>query len=188
MADKNVHIHATPKALARYRNDEGGATAIEFAIVATPFLMFVFGLIGIALHFFILSSVEKGMDQASRLIRTGQTDGMTVNDFKQAVADNAGVWVKDDKLQVFVTTYPTWADVVESACVNGDGSVAINTVPGTQPIAQSAGGAEDIVVVTSCYKWELAAHIPFLHLGNLADGSMMMQSSTAFRSEPYESN
>ena len=34
-------------------------------------------------------------------------------------------------------------------------------------------------------EWDFTAKLPFLKLGNMADGSMMMQTATSFRSEPY---
>ncbi len=84
--------------LRRLQREEDGATAIEFAIVATPFLMFIFALIGCAFYFFMMNSVEKGMDQSGRLIRTGQavSSKMTVNQFKQKICDGAGAM---DQLQ-----------------------------------------------------------------------------------------
>jgi len=171
----------------RFRRDRSGSSAVEFAIVATPFLMFIFGLIAIALYFFIMNSVERGMDQTSRLIRTGQAQAtlMTVNQFKQSICDKAGGWVKCNKLQMFVSRYPDWASVNPSPCVDSSGAVIVNSAPGSSLIALYAGTASDIVIVTACYKWELPQKFPYIDLGNMSDGSMMLQTATAFRSEPY---
>jgi Flp pilus assembly protein TadG len=144
-----------------------GTSAIEFAIVAVPFFMFVFGLMGVASYFFIMTSIDKGMEQNSRLIRTGQaqTADMTVNEFKQAVCNKAGSWVKCNKLQIFVQKFADW-----------------------NKLAQYAGEANDIVLVTACYRWEFASKVPFFQMGQMSDGSLMMQSTTAFRTEPYSAN
>lgn len=168
-------------------NDEAGTTAIEFAIVAAPFLMFIFALIGCAFYFFVLSSVEKGMDQASRLVRTGQaaSSNMTVDQFKEKICDSAGNWVRCNKLQVFVNRFDDWASVTPQACVDDNKTVISNSAPGGSPIATYAGSASDIVIVTACYKWDLTSKIPFLKIGNMDDGSFMLQTATAFRSEPY---
>lgn len=173
--------------LQRLRKEEDGATAIEFAIVITPFLMFIFGLVGCALYFFIMSSVEKGMDQSSRLIRTGQavTSKMTVDDFKQSICNGAGPWIRCPKLQIFVNRFPDWASVAPQQCVDGNKVVITNSAPGTDLIATYSGTFSDIVMVTACYRWDFPANLPFLKLGNMNDGSMMLQTTTAFRSEPY---
>ena len=47
--------------LGKVRKDQSGATAIEFAMVATPFLMLVFGIIQIGLLFFTTFTIEAGM-------------------------------------------------------------------------------------------------------------------------------
>ncbi|MEQ1670988.1 MAG: TadE/TadG family type IV pilus assembly protein [Hyphomicrobium sp.] len=173
-----------------FKREDDGATAIEFAMVATPFFMLVFMLIGFAMYFFVMNSLEKGMDQTSRLVRTGQAqkNNMTVADFKNQVCNSSGDWIKCPKVQVFVQKYPNWATVAPQECLNVDGSVVTNTAAGTDPIATYTGTASEIVVVTTCYKWEFAQQIPFVKIGNMGDNSMMMQSSTAFRTEPYAAN
>ena len=45
-----------------FKKNEDGATAIEFAMVAGPFFILVFMLIGFALYFFVMNSLDKGMD------------------------------------------------------------------------------------------------------------------------------
>lgn len=173
--------------LARMGRDERGATAIEFGIVAAPFLMFVFALIGCTFYFFIVSSVEKGMDQASRLVRTGQAaaTAMTVDQFKQKICDGAGDWIRCNKLQVFVSRFPDWASVSPQACVDKNKVVISSSAPGGSAIANYSGAASDIVIVTACYKWDFTATLPYLPIGNMPDGSYMMQTATAFRSEPF---
>jgi Flp pilus assembly protein TadG len=173
--------------LLGFKNDENGVTTLEFAMVATPFFMLIFMLAGFSLYFFVFNSLEKGMDQTSRLVRTGQAQNssMTVNDFKQAICDAAGEWIRCPKVQVFVQKYADWSSVSPRACTNSDGTVAINTANGSDPISTQTGTQDQIVIVTTCYKWEFAQSIPFVKFGNMADGSFMMQTATAFRTEPY---
>lgn len=173
--------------LFRFKQNEDGATAIEFAMVAAPFFILVFMLIGFAMYFFVMNSLDKGMDQTSRLVRTGQAQksNMTVNGFKQAVCDGAGGWIKCNKVQVFVQKFADWNSVAPQACLNSSGAQVTNSASGSDPIATYSGASSNIVVVTTCYKWEFAQSIPYVKLGNMSDGSMMMQTATAFRTEPY---
>jgi hypothetical protein len=172
--------------LRRLTRNEDGTTAVEFAIVSAPFFMFIFVLVACAFYFFVMNSVEKGMDQSSRLIRTGQavSDKMTVDQFKQKICDGAGHWVTCNKLQVFVQHYADWASVQPDPCVRNN-VVILNTAPGDSLIAIYSGTASDIVIVTACYKWDFTAKFPFFKFGNMSDGSLMMQTATSFRSEPY---
>jgi Flp pilus assembly protein TadG len=176
----------------RLRRDDEGTTAIEFALVATPFLMFVFALIGCSAYFFTVSSIEKGMDQASRLLRTGEAaaEKLTVAQFRQLICDGAGTWINCNKLQIVAQQSGSWANDPAnppySCTVNSKTPSEI--MKDADPIALYTGGASQIVIVTTCYKWELPEKLPFLKLGNSPDGSMMMQTATAFQSEPWPDN
>lgn len=175
--------------LRQWKTDDAGSTALEFAMVAIPFFMFILALIGCAFFFFISSSIEKGMDQTSRLIRTGEavTNKMTVNEFKQGICDGAGSWIDCSRLQIFLKSYgQSWSNVTAAEpCVDQNGVIATNTAPGTDLIAIYSGSASDVVVVTACYKWNFTSKLPLFKLGNMSDGSLMLQTATAFRSEPY---
>ena len=43
--------------ILRWRRDRSGVTAIEFAIVAIPFLLFMYGIIAIGLFFYTTFAV-----------------------------------------------------------------------------------------------------------------------------------
>jgi Flp pilus assembly protein TadG len=176
--------------LSRFKRQEEGSTAVEFAIVSTPFLMFIFALIGCAYYFFVMSSIEKGMDQSSRLIRTGQavSENMTVDQFKQSICDGSGQWIKCSKLQIFVKHYTDWSTLnsdTPQPCIDVNKNVITNSAPGSAYIATYSGTASDVVVVTACYKWDFTSKLPFMTIGNMTDGSLMMQTATAFRTEPF---
>ena len=51
--------------------------------------------------------------------------------------------------------------------------------------AFDAGAGSSVVLVTVCYAWEFGGKLPFFKMGNLSDGSLLMQASVAFRSEPF---
>ena len=174
--------------LARLVSDEDGSTAVEFALVSVPFLTFIFGLIAVSLYFFSMTSLDRGMDFMGRKIRTGEAATMSVSDFKTQLCSTAGYWIKCPKVEVFVQNFPSWASIQPQPCVNANGQAVTNTSSGADKIAQYSGPASAIVLVTTCYKWDMAAHIPFVNFGNMADKSMMMQTATAFRSEPYGTN
>ena len=49
------------------------------------------------------------------------------------------------------------------------------------------GGASSVVLITVCYPWNFGGKLPFIKLNTLKDGSLLMQASVAFRTEPYPS-
>lgn len=170
--------------LARWRTDTRGVTAIEFAMVATPFLMMLFGIIGVGLYFFTTFTLENAVEQASRLLRTGQAQqaGYTEAQFKTKVCEYVPSHVDcAGKVTVNVLSFPDTNITPDSLpnCLTSTNGLSGAT-------AYDPGGASEVVLVWVCYEWELASKIPFLKLGNMANGSRLIQATTVFRSEPYE--
>jgi Flp pilus assembly protein TadG len=169
--------------ISRWRANRSGATAIEFAIVATPFLMFLYGIMAIGLYFFTTFTLENGLEQASRLIRTGQAQkaGMTEVQFKNQVCSFVPGFIDcENKLLLNVRSFAE-ADltpvVTRAECLNGGSLTTVTTY--------TPGVANQVVLISLCFEWEFANKIPFIRLGDMNGGSRLIQAATAFRTEPY---
>ena len=79
--------------LRRLRADQSGFTAVEFAAVALPFVMLLFGTISVCLFYFTNFTMENAVWQASRAIRTGQ--------FQQGLGGYAGLSTDEDRKKAF---------------------------------------------------------------------------------------
>jgi Flp pilus assembly protein TadG len=173
-------------ALAR---DESGSAAIEFGLVAMPFLLFVLGLIGIGLYFLANHSLQYGAEAAARKIRTGEAERgkITVGQFRQLVCDEAGAFIDCGKLRVMVEHGTTWSQVSPDACLDKNNVMTSSTGSPSEQLTKYSGSASEVVLVTLCYKWDLASYFEFLKLGSGAGGSgpAILQAATAFKSEPY---
>lgn len=170
--------------LKRWRADESGATAVEFGMVITPFMFLLFGIIAIGLYFFTVFTLENAVEQASRQIRTGaaQQSGLTADQFKTALCSYLpGNMACDGSLQVNVKNYPNSASITAASlptCLDSGGNLSATS-------SYTPGGANVIVLVWVCYEWTLAGKIPLLRLGDMANGSALIQATTTFRTEPY---
>ena len=175
---------ATRSVLSRWRRDRSGTTAIEFAFVATPFLMLLFGIMGVGLYFFTTFSLENAVEQTGRLIRTGQVQqgGMTAQQFKDKVCELAPSFTDcTNKLRVNVLNFPDSTAIGPTSipqCLDGGGNLSDITT--YQP-----GEADQVVLIWVCYEWTLSRAIPYLNLGDMANGSRLIQAATTFRTEPY---
>jgi Flp pilus assembly protein TadG len=153
-------------------------------MVGTPFLALLFGIIGVGLFFFTTFTLENAVEQAARLLRTGQAQesGFTEAQFKQKVCEHVPSQVDcEGKVRVNVLSYPDSTNITDESlptCLNGD-----NTLSGATQY--TPGGPSQVVVVWVCYEWELSSKIPFINLGNMAGGSRLIQATSVFRSEPY---
>ena len=173
--------------LAKWKRDQQGTTAIEVAVVAGPFFLFMFGVIGLGLHFYTQNLLEFAVETASRKIRTGEAQQNTATDmtaFKNSICSAATGLINCSKVRVHVQSAAAWSGITPTPCL-GSGNTLNNGAAGTTKVSAAAGGASSAVLVTVCYEWELAKSMPFLGLGNMAGGSALIQAVAAFKTEPY---
>lgn len=159
---------------AAFIRDRRGATAVEFALVATPFIGLLAALIQTFLVFFAQQLLESVVQQSSRQILTGQVQSqqMTAAQFQTVVCNQVAILFNCSGLMVDVQVASSWSSATTSAptlTYDAQGKVT-NTwqfVPG------SAG---DIVVVRVMYLW------PIFMFSN--QGSQMLMATAAFQNEP----
>ena len=168
----------------RFRSDDRGALAIEFAAVVMPFVTLLFGTVAVGMYFFVTFSLENAVEQAARQIRTGQAQlaSMTKNQFKADVCAKAPGFIDCvSYLRVDVVEYTNFAAITPPDCINSSTGKLIDD-PANNPVPGAAG---NVVLVIVCYEWKLAGMLPFLKLGSMNNGSSMIQAATTFRTEPY---
>ena len=178
----------------RWRRDDAGTAAIEFAIIAMPFVMLLFGLVSVCLYYFADFSMENATWQATRAIRTGQLQqgqgayaGLSSNSDKQkalkkAFCDKAFLFSDcNTKAVVIVQSNAGFGTINTPSCTTNGSVIDESTA------VFNTGGSSSVVLVTICYPWDFGGHLPMLfHLGNLNGGALLMQASAAFRTEPYD--
>jgi Flp pilus assembly protein TadG len=167
--------------LRRFGRARHGATAVEFAIVALPFLALVFATLELGMMFVMSTTMESSAQEASRTIRTGQlqTGGLSATDYKNGICNSLG-WFADDcqaNLYVDVRTFPTFAAVTAPAPIT-------NGAVDPAKMAFQPGAACSIVLARAFYNWGLLA--PDLSGVSHLDGNrVLLTAASAFRNEPY---
>lgn len=188
MATWITKLRRTARALTRA---EGGATAVEFALIAVPFFLLLFGTIELALVFLLSTSLENATDMAARQVRTGQMQtagGASAATFKTLVCNNLG-WLKGDcatNLYVDVRTFASFQTVSSPQPITTSGTPPKKTFDPTK-LTFNMGNAGDIVVVRTYYNWPLITPMVQQAIQTLSDGHMVISSTAAFRNEPYGS-
>ena len=161
----------------RFARARGGATTVEFAFVALPFLTLVFAIVELGLVFFVSVTLENAVIDTGRKIRTGelQTAGGTAATFKTAVCTEMA-WIGaacSDALSLDVRTFA--------------GFSASNTaVAANQPQTPcwDPGGPGSVVMVRAYYAWPLIT--PLLETGlKSSNGKRIVTAVAAFANEPY---
>ncbi len=160
-----------------------GATAVEFAIVATPFFALLIALFQTALVFFAQRVLDEITDQASRYILTGQaqTAGMTQSQFATYVCQNSFAIFNCSNFMINVQNYSSFSSAnttTPTLTFNSQGAV-------TNQWTWSPGNAGDIVIVQVMYQWPIMLGPLGFNLANLSNGDRLLVSTVAFKNEPY---
>jgi Flp pilus assembly protein TadG len=171
-------------AARRLLRQQDGAAAIEFGLVAAPFLALVFAIMETAVVFFAGQTLETAAADSARLIMTGQaqTQGFDQVQYKQAVCARVyGLFDCNGGLFVDVKTYTAFSNINNSQLpVDANGNLQSDNF-GYQP-----GGPGDIVVVRLMYQWPVYVSLLGLNLSDMSGGKRLLMSTIAFRNEPYQ--
>jgi Flp pilus assembly protein TadG len=160
---------------------QDGAAAVEFALVAAPFLALTFAILETAIVFFAGQTLEAAASDSARLIMTGQaqTSGFSQADFKTAVcARIATLFDCTNGLNVDVKTYSTFASVSNTPPVTNGQLVTTN-------MAYTPGGPGCIVVVSLYYQWPIYVSMFSDNLSTLNGNKRLLVATSVFRNEPY---
>jgi Flp pilus assembly protein TadG len=168
----------------RFIRQRDGATAVEFGLVAVPFLAVMFAIIQSAMTFFASQALRTAASYGGRLIMTGQAQaqGFDAAKFKNAVCANInGAFNCQASVYVDVKTYTGFSSVNNNALpVDQNGNLQ------TGNFAYQPGGPNDIVVVRLMYQMPMQVTLLGLNMSNMAGGNRLVMSTVAFRNEMYQ--
>lgn len=170
------------RVLRTFARARTGATAVEFAFIAGPLLMLIFGVLELALVFMVSATLEGATAAAARPMRTGhlQTTGGDRTSFGKAVCDRMS-WLGSgctSNLQVDVRTYSDFTSLRDDPSMTGRNFDPAKT-------CWSPGGPTDIVLVRTYYTWTVFTPLLSGTLVNAPGNKRMISSVAAFRNEPY---
>ena len=173
-----------PSAAHRFARAEEAAAAVEFALVAAPFLALLFAIMETALVFFAGQTLEATATEAGRMVMTGQaqTAGYTsAADFKTNVvcpALGSSSLFSCANVQVDVKTYTDFTSINSPTPIK-DGALD------TSKMCYAPGDAGAIVVVRLYYEWPIYLSLLNDSLSNLANGKRLLVATSVFRNEPF---
>ena len=166
------------KALARNRR---GATIIEFAIVAAPFVALLIATLETSLVFFAQQTLETVSEETSRQILTGavQKAGMSQQDFNKLACDNLPAYMNCANLMIDVQTADSFAAVDTS-------TPSLTNPDGTKKTWQfNPGGAGSIVVMRTMYLFPVIGGPLGFNLANADSSHRLLIATAVFQTEPY---
>lgn len=178
-------MNRRPKTLpGRYWRSRGGATAVEFAMIAAPLIALILAALQTAIVFFFDQALQTATQKAARQLMTGsaQTANMTQSQFQTAVCNNLPSMFTCSKVMVDVQSAGSFPNI-NTGAINLTYN-AQNQV--TNTFSFSPGGPGDIVIMRVMYDWPVVGGPLGFSLSNQPDGGRLLVATAVFKNEPYQ--
>jgi Flp pilus assembly protein TadG len=174
--------------LIRFADGRGGASAVEFAIIALPFLMLVFGIMEISMIYLVSTTLDNATVDVARQIRTGAfQNGATANQteaYFQSEICNELSWLGSNcssNLYIDVRTFSSFNTMTQPSPIQSGKVTQAN-------LQFSPGNAGDIVMVRAFYQWTLIAPALDGMVATMNGGSTLLTATSTFKNEPYSTS
>nr|WP_298098135.1 TadE/TadG family type IV pilus assembly protein [uncultured Shinella sp.] len=158
-----------------------GTAAIEFSLIVMPFLIVLFGILDMALMFFVDGSLDSALHVAAREVRTGKAASANwdLAQFKaQVCAEMAFSFDCSKNLLVTTQVMDDFSSVTFPTAVNN------RTLVVTESFATGQTG--DYVMIQAFLPWTSWLAPLGVDTAHLSDGRYVLSASALFRNEPYE--
>ena len=167
---------------AKAAQSEDGVAAIEFALVAAPFLALLVAILDLALLFFAQASLETAVEQTARLVLTGQalSSGLTVSQFQTQLCNALPGAFSCNGVMIDLQTASSFSGANTSAptlTYDAHGNV-------TNAWKYQVGGPGTIQVMRVMYQWPIFPGPLNLNFANLSNGTYLLMATSVFRNEP----
>ncbi len=168
--------------------DRTGSAAVEFALVAPPFLALMMSTFEVGWFYFAASQVDNATIGTARLVRTGQVQqaGFDKQDFFNEVCPGVRVFGDcDETLTVELTVFNSFAELA------ADASPVICTNDNPSEIAALAfepGADNAIVRLRVCLLYKTLNPTIGVNVSETADGKRRVFGTYIFQNEPYSRN
>lgn len=169
-------------AAGRLAADQRGASAMEFAIIAAPFIAIMVAILQVALTFFAQQNLETATAKASRQLMTGsdQAAGMTKAQFLASVCAQLPAFMKCANVMVDVRSTTDFSSAsTTSPTLTYDTSGNVNNSWSYAP-----GGSGQITTVKAMYVWQTSKGPLGFDLSTLSNANRLLIATAVFKTEP----
>ncbi len=163
--------------------DRRGATAIEFGILAIPFILLVFAVLETSVSFTAEQVMANATDKLARKIRTGEIkpSGTDKAAFRALICKDIEIFVPAGcpNLHFDLQNYAKFTDVPKAIPFSEPGVIDVSGFKYTP------GGAGTINNLRVIYEWPVITDIMKSKMAGLKDGKILLYTSTTWQNEPF---
>ncbi len=153
--------------------DSGGATLVEFSLIAFVLLFVIFGTIEVALVYWVTSSLEHANNDAARALRTGTVQSQSIDraDLKTLICQRASILPNCvTALRLDVRSAADYASIIPPEPLDENGDIKNDS-----EFTYIPGGPESAALVSAFYQWPVA----------FFGGPYLLRASVPLRNEPF---
>ena len=192
------------RSLLRFGRDREGAAALEFAILAVPFMLLMFATFETFFAFAGEQLIANAVETMARKIRTGEitfgqgkSTDVTEAEFRQLFCDEVSIMRmcstteanNPSKLYLDVRTFSSFADMPrEVPKISTDTYADLDTTD----FAFSPGGAETKNMLRAYYRWQIMTDLMRPYITNIRPANkpvptdFLIVQTAAFENEEYD--
>lgn len=174
--------------IVRFPSAREGATAVEFGLIAMPFLCLVAAIVETALAFFAGQVFDNAVSSASRQLYTGQFQAalsadpgaVALQKFKDAICTSPVPIFSCSTLKVDVLVVGDGADLSPPSPID---SARREWRPDFGTKYQNPGSNQIVIVQAAV---EFPVFFGIFNPDTLTNGQRVLQSTVVFRTEPFQ--
>lgn len=170
----------------RLWGERRAAAAVEFALIAAPFMFLLGAIFELAILFLATQILDSATAEAARLIRTGQAQqsSYTASQFKTEVCNRLYALFECNDVYVEAKVYSNFAAIGDltsmTSYVDADGNFDPTKVTSYVP-----GSGSQIVVVRAFYAYPVVFKNLLWDETSAPGGKILMTGVAVFRNEPF---
>lgn len=168
--------------IKRWSIDSRASTAVEFALLAFPFVYLLVGIIELSVMFAAMSSLDSGTNDAARLIRTGQvqqTNGDPQDMFETVLCSRVSSFLPCSQIRYEVITMSGFSDFASyPASYDENGNLESS---GFNP-----GSVDDVILIRTAYRYPLLTPLLGAAFADGPNNTKLMVTTVVLETEPYD--
>lgn len=165
-----------------FLRSEDGTSAVEFAMIALPFLAIIFATLQMAILLMAQEELETAVEKSGRLVLTGQVQNqnMTQAQFTNTICSNLVELFNCSNLMLNMQTATSLsaANPAAPTLTFGSNGQVTNTW------SYQPGSPGSIVVLQVMYQWPVFGGLLGFNLSNLPNGNHLLMATSVFKNEP----
>jgi Flp pilus assembly protein TadG len=170
--------------IRRFGRERRGSAAIEFGILALPFVSLTFAILESSLSFSTQQMMHNAVDRVGRDVRTGRLRAadLSGNGLRNIVCQRISLVVARGcpDLAVDLQSYPTFMAVPKTIPMTAGGDL------NTSGFRVAPGGPSTINQLRVFYRWPVITDMLRASMSSLPGGKTLLAAQSTWRNEPFE--